>query len=64
MTTEGAVVLNHAREGPERAPVLVLSNSLGTTLGMWEDWASALREHFRLRRYDHLAPLSGPGGDL
>ena len=24
-------------EGPERAPVLMLSNSLGTTLAMWDN---------------------------
>ncbi len=29
-----ATDLNHRLEGPEGAPVLVLSNSLGTALGM------------------------------
>lgn len=44
--------LNYRLEGPEEAPVLVLSNSLGTALEMWEDQAEALRERFRLLRYD------------
>ncbi|AJW45832.1 3-oxoadipate enol-lactonase [Ralstonia mannitolilytica] len=33
-------------------PVLVLSNSLGTSLGMWAPQLDALRQHFRLLRYD------------
>jgi len=33
-------------------PVLVLSNSLGTNLGMWAPQLDALRQHFRLLRYD------------
>jgi pimeloyl-ACP methyl ester carboxylesterase len=39
-------------EGPERAPVLVLSNSLATTLHMWDPQVSAITQHFRLVRYD------------
>ena len=39
-------------EGPERAPVLVLSNSLATTLHMWDPQVSPITEHFRLVRYD------------
>ena len=39
-------------EGPERAPVLMMSNSLGTTLHMWDDQAPALSRQFRLVRYD------------
>jgi 3-oxoadipate enol-lactonase len=39
-------------EGPERAPVLMLSNSLGTDLHMWDEQAPALAKHFRLVRYD------------
>ncbi len=44
--------LHHTLEGSPDAPVLVLSNSLGTTLGMWDGQAPALRERFRLLRYD------------
>jgi len=39
-------------EGPEGAPVLVLSNSLGTTHAMWEPQVGPLTQHFRLVRYD------------
>ena len=48
MTEDTVVELNHVLEGPEDAPVLVLSNSLGSTLGMWDDQAPVLRERFRL----------------
>jgi 3-oxoadipate enol-lactonase len=39
-------------EGPERAPVLMLSNSLGTTLHMWDEQVVPFTQHFRLVRYD------------
>jgi 3-oxoadipate enol-lactonase len=39
-------------EGPQQAPVLLLSNSLGTDLHMWEAQAAAFARRFRLVRYD------------
>ena len=39
-------------EGPENAPVLMLSNSLGTTLAMWDGQVAPFTRHFRLVRYD------------
>ena len=39
-------------EGQEGAPVLMLSNSLGTDLHMWDDQVAAFTQHFRLLRYD------------
>lgn len=39
-------------QGPATAPVLVLSNSLGTTLSMWDAQADALARGFRVLRYD------------
>jgi 3-oxoadipate enol-lactonase len=39
-------------EGPAQAPVLMLSNSLGTNLHMWDDQVAAFTRHFRLIRYD------------
>ena len=39
-------------DGPERAPVLMLSNSLGTDLSMWDDQVEAFTKQFRLVRYD------------
>jgi 3-oxoadipate enol-lactonase len=38
--------------GPAGAPVLMLSNSLGTNLHMWDDQVAPLTRHFRLLRYD------------
>ncbi len=42
----------HRLDGPADAPVLVLSNSLGTTLEMWEPQLPELTRHFRVLRYD------------
>jgi 3-oxoadipate enol-lactonase len=39
-------------EGPAAAPVLMLSNSLGTNLNIWDEQASVWSRHFRLIRYD------------
>jgi 3-oxoadipate enol-lactonase len=43
----------HCRiEGTEGRPVVVLSNSLGTNLSMWDPQIPALAPHFRVLRYD------------
>jgi 3-oxoadipate enol-lactonase len=47
-----SVELHHTMEGPEGAPVVVFSNSLGTRGEMWDAQASALRDRFRVLRYD------------
>jgi len=60
MTSEPVVGLNHVLEGPEDAPVLALSNSLGSTLEMWDDQASVLRERLRLLRYDQRGHGGSP----
>ncbi len=39
-------------EGPERAPVLMLSNSLGTDLHMWDPQLASFARDYRLVRYD------------
>ena len=44
--------LNYQLDGPADAPVLVLCNSLGTDLGMWDTQMPAFTEHFRVLRYD------------
>ncbi len=38
--------------GPEGAPAVVLSNSLGTTLEMWDFQARVLASRYRVLRYD------------
>ncbi len=50
-----SVDVHHEVTGPahlQDAPVLVLSNSLGTTLEMWDPQMAALAERFRVVRYD------------
>jgi 3-oxoadipate enol-lactonase len=44
--------INVVIEGPENAPVLMLSNSLGTTHAMWQPQLDAFKQHFRLVRFD------------
>jgi 3-oxoadipate enol-lactonase len=39
-------------KGGDNAPWLILSNSLGTTLDMWQPQMPALLAHFRVLRYD------------
>ena len=55
--TEGFLDVDGARiryrvDGPDAAPVLVLSNSLGTDLSMWEPQLPALTRAWRVLRYD------------
>jgi 3-oxoadipate enol-lactonase len=70
-----SVTLNHIVEGPAGAPALVLLNSLGTDLRMWDAQATALRDEFRVMRCDArghggspMAPapwtLADLGGDV
>lgn len=47
------MTLAHRLHGPERAPALVLANSLGTTQELWERQLPALSERFRVLTYDH-----------
>ena len=44
--------INYRVDGPDNAPCLVFSNSLATTLAMWDEQASALKNKFRVLRYD------------
>ncbi len=44
--------INVAVDGPANAPVLVLSNSLGTDLRMWDGQARAFSDRYRVIRYD------------
>ena len=60
MTADATVELHHLLEGSKDAPVLVLANSLGTSLNVWDYQAPALRERFRLLRYDHRGHGGSP----
>jgi 3-oxoadipate enol-lactonase len=63
------VELEHSRfhyrlDGPANASVLVLSNSLGTDLTMWDPQMAAFTRRFRVLRYDtrgHGQSLVTPG---
>jgi 3-oxoadipate enol-lactonase len=51
----------HARiDGPSGAPVLVLSNSLGTNWELWDAQLPALTARFRVLRYDTRGHGSSP----
>jgi 3-oxoadipate enol-lactonase len=44
--------VNYELTGPAGAPVLLFSNSLGTTFSMWDSQLPALEPEFRVLRYD------------
>ncbi len=48
----GGVVLDYSFAGPPGAPVVVFSNSLGTTRAMWAPQVAALSRRFRCLTYD------------
>ena len=57
--------IHYRFDGRQELPVLVLSNSLGTDLSMWNPQVPAFTEHFRLLRYDsygHGASTFAAGG--
>lgn len=52
IATDDGIALRYELEGPEGAPVLLLSNSLGTDLSMWDDQLAAFTATHRVLRYD------------
>ena len=52
ITTGDGCRLAYRLDGDAGKPVLVLSNSIATTLHMWDGQIDALAEHFRVLRYD------------
>jgi 3-oxoadipate enol-lactonase len=52
ITTGDGVRIAYRFDGAPDKPVLLLSNSIGTDLHMWDGQVPALTEHFRLLRYD------------
>lgn len=47
-----SVTVNHRIEGPAAAPALLLLNSLGSDLSLWEPIMPELLRHFRVIRFD------------
>ena len=63
-TQANGIVMNYELSGPEDAPVVVLSHSLGSNLSMWDFQLSALEPHYRVLRYDtrgHGGSQATPG---
>lgn len=61
------MTLAHALDGPDEAPVVVLSGGLGTTMRMWDAQLAALTRDHRVLRVDHPGhgaspPPTGPVG--
>jgi 3-oxoadipate enol-lactonase len=54
------ITINYQLDGPEDAPVLVFSNSLATSLAMWDDQVHRLKNSFRILRYDNRGHGSTP----
>ncbi len=50
--TLGEHAVNYALTGSRSAPVLVLSNSLGTNFSMWDPQLAEFEKHFYVLRYD------------
>src|SRR3954447_18199411 len=46
------ITFNYEIEGPRGAPYVMMSNSLATDLGMWDQQAAALADKFQVVRYD------------
>jgi 3-oxoadipate enol-lactonase / 4-carboxymuconolactone decarboxylase len=54
------VEVHHVAEGPDDAPVVLFASSLGTTLALWDDQATALEDEYRVVRYDHRGHGGSP----
>jgi 3-oxoadipate enol-lactonase len=65
ITTGDGCAIAYRWDGKDGAPILLLSNSLGTNMDMWEPQMEAFTRDFRVLRYDsrgHGASASPPGG--
>jgi hypothetical protein len=55
-----SVPLHHVVSGPAEAPPLLLGNSLGTDLRMWDRVVEELGDAFRIGRFDHRGQGASP----
>lgn len=58
-----ATAVSWTSDGPTDAPVVVLSNSLGATRGMWDAQVPALAERYRVLTYDTRGHGESPSPD-
>jgi 3-oxoadipate enol-lactonase len=52
ITTGDGCSIAYRFDGPADKPVLLLSNSIGTDLSMWDPQIDPFSKHFRVLRYD------------
>jgi 3-oxoadipate enol-lactonase len=50
--TANGISVNYTLEGPANAPVVTMSHSLATDLSMWDPTVPALKDRFRILRYE------------
>jgi 3-oxoadipate enol-lactonase len=58
-----SVEVHHVVSGPPDAPVVLLSNSLGSSVRMWDPQAAALTARYRVVRYDLRGHGRSPAPD-
>ena len=63
-TKANGITIHYRIDGAAGAPWLVFSNSLATSTAMWDDQAEALKDSFRVLRYDQRGhgETEAPGG--
>ena len=60
MVTAAPIDLHYRVDGPNGAPVLVLSHALGLSMSMWDPQVAPLSREFRVVRYDHRGHGKSP----
>lgn len=65
MKASDGCAIHYRFDGEEDRPVVMLSNSLGSTMAMWEPQMAALTERYRVLRYDNRGhgQSDAPPGD-
>ena len=64
LITANNISINYEIDGPKDAPVLVFSNSLATSLSMWDDQVDRLKDQFRILRYDNRGHGATPTPEM
>jgi 3-oxoadipate enol-lactonase len=64
LITANNISINYEIDGPENAPVLVFSNSLATSLAMWNGQVDRLKDQYRILRYDNRGHGATPTPEI